>query len=71
MRRREGPTLIEALVGFSLAVMFLGLFWVLAVSDRPEDYRYDPWTDTATWTDKEGRTMMKSPDGSVREVSAK
>ena len=63
-------TPIEWFVFATVVATILVLFLFGKVNcQTPTDYQYNPATDTATWTDESGRKMLRSPDGSVRELS--
>lgn len=62
-------TFIEKLVGAVILFIILVTIWAFSMAKPPGNYRYDPYTDTTTWTDDEGWVMIKSPDGSVRQLS--
>ncbi len=55
----------------------MGLFLLCVVlsimqscnSPMPKDYKIDQYTKVTTWTDEEGRSMMKDQNGNVRELS--
>lgn len=56
-------------IGFILLVV--GILWALQslyASMEAAGYHYDPMTQTTTWTDANGNTFIKGPDGSVRQV---
>lgn len=65
----KGFTAIEKVVAF--VVVFLMVFTLITVlrMDPPDNYRFDPYTQSATWTDPQGRTLIQSPDGTIRELS--
>lgn len=67
--KTDRVSLIEVLTALAIMVVAGAFLWGLIMTGPPSDYRYDPLTGTITWTDHEGRRLMKSPDGSVRELS--
>lgn len=66
---RNKPTVIEIIAICTAALIVIVFIVALAKGGAPKDYKYDILTDTTTWTDTDGRKMIKSPDGSVRELS--